>query len=46
MSLVMRAGSSLARLLGEKYDLIGFDPRGIGLTRCAPVSNQIGHRLA
>jgi hypothetical protein len=29
----MLAGSLVRNLLGDDWDLIGFDPRGIGLTR-------------
>jgi hypothetical protein len=35
IEMVMEEGQSLRRLLGDQWDLIGFDPRGIGRTRSA-----------
>jgi hypothetical protein len=33
VSFIMLAGSLVRNLLGDDWDLIGFDPRGVGLTR-------------
>ncbi|KIJ41487.1 hypothetical protein M422DRAFT_229571 [Sphaerobolus stellatus SS14] len=32
IQLVERIGENMQRLLGEEYDIVGFDPRGIGRT--------------
>lgn len=32
--LPITTGSALAKVIGEDWDLIGFDPRGIGSTMC------------
>lgn len=34
VNFVIERGPFLARMIGEDYDLIGFDPRGIGATMC------------
>jgi hypothetical protein len=33
VSLIMLAGSLVRNLLSDDWDLIGFDPRGVGLTK-------------
>jgi hypothetical protein len=36
VSLIYRSGALISNLVGSHWDIIGFDPRGIGLTRYAP----------
>lgn len=35
VSFAMSSGKAFSKMLGEQYDLIGFDPRGIGMTKSA-----------
>lgn len=35
--MATRSGPSLAEYLGHDWDLVGFDPRGIGQTKYLPV---------
>ncbi|KAJ3145398.1 hypothetical protein HDU86_000919 [Geranomyces michiganensis] len=43
MELVDRAGEKMSTVIGGTYDIIGFDPRGVGALFTADVETEIAH---